>query len=101
MSTPELSGAVWHKSSHSGANEGECVEVAAVWHKSSHSGGNEGNCVEIAAITERLVAARDSKDRSGPALCFRQREWRSFCTDLKSGSYDLPRMNESFGHYAK
>jgi hypothetical protein len=87
MSRPELSCAAWRKSSYSGGNEGSCVEVAAVWHKSSHSGANEGESVEIAATTERLVAARDSKNPSGPVLCFGQRDWRSFCTDIKSGAY--------------
>jgi uncharacterized protein DUF397 len=91
MTTPELSGVVWRKSSHSGANEGNCVEVAGVWRKSTHSGGNEGNCVEIAAVPQRLVAARDSKNPSGPALCFGPREWRSFTAAIKSGSYDLAR----------
>jgi hypothetical protein len=71
MSTPELSGARWRKS--------------------SHSGGNEGSCVEVALTTRRLVAARDSKNPSGPVLCFGHAEWRSFATDIKSGSYDLPR----------
>lgn len=89
MSTTALSGAVWRKSNHSGANEGNCVEIAAVWRKSSRSGANEGSCVEIAAPTEQLVAARDSKNPSGPVLCFGQREWRAFCAVIKSGSYDL------------
>jgi hypothetical protein len=69
MSTPELSGAIWRKSSLSGANEGDCVEIAAT--------------------PERLVAARDSKNPSGPVLCFDQTEWRSFCNGIKSGSYEL------------
>jgi hypothetical protein len=71
MSTPELSRVVWRKSSHSGANEGECVEIAAT--------------------PDRLVMARDSKNPYGPALRFGQSEWRSFCTGVKSGSYDLAR----------
>jgi hypothetical protein len=87
MSTTELSGATWRKSSYSGANEDSCVEIAAVWRKGSHSGGNEGNCLEVAVTAERLVAARDSKNPSGPVLCFGQREWRSFCREIKSGAY--------------
>jgi hypothetical protein len=70
MSTPALSRAVWRKSSHSGANEGECVEIAAA---------------------ERLVMARDSKNPYGPVLSFGRSEWRLFCTGIKSGSYDLAR----------
>jgi hypothetical protein len=73
ISTPDLSGAVWRKSNHSGANEGECVEIAAV--------------------PERQVAARDSKDPYGPVLCFGQTAWRAFCTGVKSGSYDPARLH--------
>jgi hypothetical protein len=73
MSTPELSRVVWRKSSHSGANEGECVEIAAT--------------------PDRLVMARDSKNPYGPVLCFDQTEWHSFSTNIKSGSYDLTRTH--------
>lgn len=89
MNTADLSDAVWRKSSHSGGDEGECVEIAAVWRKSSRSGGDEGACVEVAAAAGRVVAARDSKDRTGPTLCFNQAEWRTLCTTIKTGSYDL------------
>ncbi|MEV5752333.1 DUF397 domain-containing protein [Actinoallomurus sp. NPDC052308] len=51
MSTPELTDAMWRKSSRSGGNEGSCVEVAGVWRKSSRSGGNEGECVEVAVAS--------------------------------------------------
>jgi hypothetical protein len=37
----------------------------AVWRKSTFSGGNGGACVELA----NLGAIRDSKDPTGPALC--------------------------------
>ncbi|MFS2292500.1 MAG: DUF397 domain-containing protein [Actinomadura sp.] len=35
-------------------------EPKSVWRKSSHSGGNEGNCVEIADLNDH-IAIRDSK----------------------------------------
>lgn len=53
----------WRKSSFSGSNGGNCVEVA--WRKSSFSGSNGGDCVEVAST---LVALRDSKNPSGPVL---------------------------------
>lgn len=53
MTTPVVVGASWRKSTHSGGNEGSCVEVADVWRKSSRSGGNEGNCVEVASLATR------------------------------------------------
>ncbi|HUR04639.1 MAG TPA: DUF397 domain-containing protein [Nonomuraea sp.] len=36
------------------------------WHKSSHSGSGD-NFVEVAHNLPNVVAARDSKNRSGPA----------------------------------
>ncbi|WP_406287996.1 DUF397 domain-containing protein [Embleya sp. NBC_00896] len=39
-------GLLWIKSSYSGSEGGDCVEVA--WRKSSHSGNEGGQCVEVA-----------------------------------------------------
>ncbi|MEV7009408.1 DUF397 domain-containing protein [Streptosporangium sp. NPDC051022] len=50
----------------------------AVWVKSSFSGGNGGNCVEVAQLSGGRVGVRDSKDRSGPALVFTAGEWAAF-----------------------
>ncbi|MGW5416810.1 DUF397 domain-containing protein [Actinomadura geliboluensis] len=67
----DLTNAKWRRSSHSGPNGGECVELASVpdihWRKSTHTGSNGGNCVELAAVTG-AVAVRDSKDPDGPVL---------------------------------
>lgn len=41
---------VWRKSSRSGGNGGNCVELTIVWRKSSRSGGNGGDCVEPAVV---------------------------------------------------
>jgi hypothetical protein len=40
----------------------------AQWRTSSYSGGNGGGCVEVARNLPGIVAVRDSKNRSGPAL---------------------------------
>ncbi|MEV5575271.1 DUF397 domain-containing protein [Spirillospora sp. NPDC052269] len=37
------------------------------WRKSSYSGENGGNCIELANFT-RVVGVRDSKDPEGPHL---------------------------------
>jgi Domain of unknown function (DUF397) len=51
----DLSTVDWHKSSRSGGESGDCVEIASVvrWRKSSRSGGSTGDCVEIGVVTSR------------------------------------------------
>jgi len=75
----------WRKSSHSGSNGGNCVEVAATWRKSSHSGSNGGNCVEVADRRPGGLAVRDSKDPGGPVLAFPPDAWRAFTAAIKAG----------------
>jgi hypothetical protein len=55
----------------------------AVWRKSSYSGANGGNCVEVAA-TAPTVAVRDSKDPNGPVLAFGPRAWGQFAGQVKA-----------------
>ncbi|WP_344383533.1 DUF397 domain-containing protein [Streptomyces thermolineatus] len=47
------------------------------WFKSSYSGGEGGDCVEVAA-SPGAVHVRDSKDRTGPVLSFTADEWAAF-----------------------
>ena len=82
----DLSGAVWRKSSYSGANGGDCVEVAEVWRKSSYSGGNGGNCVEVARTLPAAMAVRDSKDPDGPKLIFTPADWAAFTEAIRTGA---------------
>jgi hypothetical protein len=58
--------------------------TGARWRKSSRSSGNAGNCVEVAANLPGVVAVRDSKDPTGPALTFTPAAWRAFSADLGS-----------------
>jgi len=82
----DLTGAVWRKSSYSGANGGDCVEVAEVWRKSSYSGGNGGDCVEVARALPAAVAVRDSKDPDGPKLIFTVADWIAFTAAIRTGA---------------
>ncbi|MBL6277731.1 DUF397 domain-containing protein [Micromonospora fiedleri] len=52
----------------------------ATWRKSSRSNANGGACVEVADNLPDLVAVRDSKDPTGPALAFTPASWRAFIT---------------------
>ncbi|BDD75666.1 DUF397 domain-containing protein [Streptomyces violaceoruber] len=54
----------WFKSSYSGSEGGNCIEVAYEWFKSSYSGDEGGNCVEVAQ-EPTAVHIRDSKAPQG------------------------------------
>jgi hypothetical protein len=62
-----------------------------VWRKSSYSGNNGGQCVEVALHDGNgtsLCLLRDSKDREGPVLAFAPAEWRAFTAGIKAGEFD-------------
>ncbi|MEV0429143.1 DUF397 domain-containing protein [Micromonospora sp. NPDC049836] len=52
----------------------------ARWRKSTRSGGNGGDCVEVAANLPGVVGVRDSKDPAGPVLTFTPAAWTRFLT---------------------
>ena len=56
----------------------------AVWRKSSRSGDNGGNCVEVARNLPGVVAVRDSKSPHGPALIVSKDEWARFITEVRA-----------------
>jgi Domain of unknown function (DUF397) len=72
MDSPDLSRATWRTSSRS-ANGGNCVEIT--W--AACPGG-------------RVIAIRDSKDRSGPVLLFTPSQWRPFAASARTGEFDHP-----------
>ncbi|WP_327694615.1 DUF397 domain-containing protein [Streptomyces sp. NBC_00459] len=67
----------WFKSSYSGSEGDDCVEVALSWHKSSYSSGSQGDCVEVATCPG-TVHIRDSKDKAGPQLTLSPATWAGF-----------------------
>ncbi|MFF4524485.1 DUF397 domain-containing protein [Streptomyces bluensis] len=58
------------------------ASVLKGWRKSSHSGGNEGDCLEVLDNHPHAVPVRDSKTPQGPALVFGRPAWSAFVTDL-------------------
>jgi hypothetical protein len=57
---------------------------APTWHKSSYSGGEGGNCLEVAEGTPTVIPVRDSKNPRGPKLAFRPEAWSAFLEAVKA-----------------
>ena len=55
----------------------------STWRKSTYSGGNGGNCVEVCADGP-AVLVRDTKDRAGALVAFDAGSWRRFAATIKS-----------------
>ncbi|GIM87619.1 DUF397 domain-containing protein [Salinispora arenicola] len=66
----DLPGVIWRSSSRSN-DQGLCVEVA-------------DNLVDVLGV----VAVRDSKDRSGPALAVGRPGWAAFVRAVRAGELD-------------
>jgi hypothetical protein len=52
------------------------------WRKSSYSGANGGDCVEVASA--EIVAVRDTTDREGVTLEFTAAAWQQFTRRLRA-----------------
>jgi hypothetical protein len=55
---------------------------AVTWRKSSYSGSNGGQCVEVAAPGR--VRVRDTGNRTGVVLVFGPDAWRKFAAKVKA-----------------
>ncbi|MEU6756253.1 DUF397 domain-containing protein [Streptomyces sp. NPDC046685] len=57
----------------------------AVWKKSSYSGSNEGQCVEVADVrkSHASIAVRDSKVADGPALLLEPTAFATLIASLR------------------
>ncbi|MBQ0905519.1 DUF397 domain-containing protein [Micromonospora sp. U21] len=58
--------------------------TGAVWRKSTRSGHNGGDCVEVATNIPGIVAVRDSKNIEGPALRFKHHAWLLFTSAMNA-----------------
>jgi len=57
----------------------------AAWRTSSYSGANGGQCVEVAERRDgRRVLVRDTKNGAGVMLRFPPQAWRRFIGQVKS-----------------
>lgn len=57
------------------------------WRKSRHSNPS-GNCVELAELPVGVIAVRNSRYPSGPALIYTRAELDAFVQSLKDGTFD-------------
>ncbi|MCX2729459.1 DUF397 domain-containing protein [Saccharopolyspora sp. NFXS83] len=58
------------------------------WRKSSRSGGNNGACVEVGFAADNSRAVRDTKNRAGGYLVTTGSQWAAFLSALKAGRYE-------------
>ncbi|MEU6214839.1 DUF397 domain-containing protein [Streptomyces sp. NPDC047023] len=81
MSTPLK----WFKSSYSGDEGGQCLEVAYTWRKSSYSTDEGDACVEVATCScADTVHVRDSKVADGPVLALAPTAWAGLTRWVRS-----------------
>jgi hypothetical protein len=57
--------------------------AVTTWRKSTYSGSNASNCVEVAASAATILI-RDTKNRTGAVLTFAPAAWRRFAASVKS-----------------
>lgn len=60
--------------------------AARRWRKSSRSGGESGNCVEVDHASS-YFAVRDSKNANGPVLKFCRQQGAAFIAAAKAGRF--------------
>ncbi len=62
------------------------TDGSPTWVKSSYSGSQGGNCVEVAVGGQDAVLVRDTMNREGAVLKFAESRWRRFADSLKPDS---------------
>jgi hypothetical protein len=62
--------------------------TGAEFRKSTRSGPNCDNCVEV-AFKDGHIGLRDSKNPTGPVLTFTPDEWTAFTAGAKDGEFDI------------
>jgi hypothetical protein len=64
------------------------MSLTEKWIKSSRSGSNSGQCVEVRALGS-AVEVRDTKNRDGGTLSISPAAWVAFVDAAKQGEFDL------------
>ncbi len=59
----------------------------AIWRK-SRSSNSQGNCVELAGLPGGVIAVRNSRHPSGPALIYTRAEIDAFIKGARDGDFD-------------
>ena len=67
----------------------QASDLDVTWRKSSWSGPQGGNCVELAKLPDGQVAIRNSRHPSGPALVFTPGEWEAYSKAVVGGEFEL------------
>ncbi len=57
------------------------------WRKSTRSGGNGGQCVEVRRH-DGAIQVRDSKNPHGPVLTYSAEAWREFVGRIRQGDVE-------------
>jgi hypothetical protein len=64
-----------------GSADREDVQAMGNWRKSTYSGANGGDCVEVASTD--VIMVRDTKDRADAMLTMPVEAWQVFTASLK------------------
>ncbi|WP_353944341.1 DUF397 domain-containing protein [Streptomyces sp. HUAS MG91] len=77
---------MWRKSSYSGGDSGQCLEVSDAWRKSTYSDGESGDRLEVNDTARPThIPVRDSKNPTGPAIAFGAGAWTTFIESTVKG----------------
>ncbi len=61
----------------------------AEWRKASASGANNGNCLEVAPLSDGRVAIRDTEAPERAPYVVREAVWVAFIDGAKRGEFDF------------